>query len=181
MSVTPIRPPPPDPASLPYRPCVGVLLLNARGEAWTGRRIHLGPEGPPAHRWQLPQGGIDPGEDPAAAALRELAEEAGTGAAELLAEYPDWLAYDFPPHAFAAQKGRFFRGQKQKWYALRFTGRDDDFNLAAHMPPEFDAWAWRPLEELPSLIVPFKRPVYDALVAHFRPLALTLAARRDAS
>ena len=149
----------PDPA---YRRNVGLMLLNAQGLAWVGRRL----DSPDA--WQMPQGGIDAGETPEAAALRELEEEIGTAKAEILCSTPGWLTYDLPP-ALAAQiwKGKW-RGQAQRWFALRFTGRDSDIDIDTKHP-EFGAWRWAPRADLPKLIVEFKRPVYEAVVEIFEP------------
>ena len=150
----------PDPA---YRRNVGLMLLNAQGLAWVGQRRDT-----PGEAWQMPQGGIDPGETPAEAALRELEEEIGTNRAEILLETPGWLTYDLPPElASRVWKGKW-RGQAQRWFALRFTGRDADIDIATKHP-EFSTWRWAPRAELPSLIVPFKRAVYEAVVAHFEP------------
>jgi putative (di)nucleoside polyphosphate hydrolase len=150
----------PDPA---YRPNVGIMLLNGQGQVWIGRRIGLN-----AKNWQMPQGGIDPGEAPRAAALRELAEEVGTGKAEILIESAGWLTYDLPADIAPAHWGGKWRGQAQLWYAMRFTGIDADISIATPHP-EFSAWRWAPRSELPSLIVPFKRAVYDAVLAEFEP------------
>jgi len=155
---------PPDPADLPYRPCVGVCLLSADDLVFVGRRIDTKVEA-----WQMPQGGIDPGEDPEAAALRELEEEIGTRNCRILGRTRDWLTYDLPPDLVGqVWKGRY-RGQRQLWYAARFLGRDEEIDLQAHHP-EFEAWKWVPLESLPDLIVPFKRQLYARIVAEFRPL-----------
>ncbi|MCJ2008970.1 RNA pyrophosphohydrolase [Methylobacterium sp. E-025] len=164
--------------SLPYRPCVGVTLINRAGLVFVGRRK---PEAGPEHvagdlAWQMPQGGIDDGEAPQAAALRELHEETNVGAASvrLLAEAPDWLSYDLPPDVRKqAWRGRY-RGQTQRWFAFGFLGDDDAIDVerpggGAHKA-EFDAWRWVPFAELPGLIVPFKRPVYEGVVAAFAPL-----------
>jgi putative (di)nucleoside polyphosphate hydrolase len=149
-----------------YRPCVGVMLLNDRGLAFIGRRIGM-PLG--LNPWQMPQGGIDPGESPVDAALRELHEEVGTDKAALLAETRDWLHYDLPPGLVPGHWAGRYRGQRQKWFALRFTGSDDDIDIAtAH--PEFDAWRWVEAAQLPDLIVPFKRQVYLAVLQEFREL-----------
>jgi putative (di)nucleoside polyphosphate hydrolase len=150
---------------LPYRPCVGVMLLNAEGLVFVGRRIDQTVEG-----WQMPQGGIDQGETPIQAALRELKEEIGTDKAEPLREMDEWLSYDLPQHLLgAALKGRY-RGQRQKWLAMRFTGKDDDIDVNTH-EPEFAEWKWLAMEALPRLIVPFKRDTYAKVIEAFRDLA----------
>lgn len=165
-----------EPASLPYRPCVGVMVLNHAGLVWAGRRIpqHDGEMAGTSKLWQMPQGGIDEGETPQEAAWRELYEETGIATATLLAEAPEWIHYDLPPHLVGvAFKGRY-RGQAQRWFAFRFEG--DESEIAINPPPggheaEFDAWEWKPMADLPELIVPFKRKVYDEVVAAFRHLA----------
>ncbi|MDZ5647221.1 RNA pyrophosphohydrolase [Nitrospirillum sp. BR 11828] len=154
---------PVDPSTLPYRPCVGICLLNAQGLVFVGQRRDT----PGA--WQMPQGGIDKGETAAEAGLRELMEEIGTDKATLLEETTEWLRYDLPPELVGvAWKGKY-RGQKQKWLACRFTGQDGDINLDTDHP-EFDAWQWVPLERTVDLIVPFKREIYTQVVAAFRHL-----------
>ena len=121
--------------------------------------------------WQMPQGGIDAGEAPRDAVFRELREEIGTDKAEILAEHPDWLTYDLPAeYRGTAFRGRF-RGQTQKWFALRFTGTDADIALDRHEPAEFSTWRWARLADLPALVVPFKRPVYDVLARDFSRFA----------
>lgn len=165
-----------DAESLPYRPCVGIMVLNAAGLVWAGHRIaETDSEMAGADLlWQMPQGGIDKGEDPLPAALRELYEETGMRSVCLLAEAPDWIRYDLPAELVGiAFKGKY-RGQAQKWFAFRFEG--DDSEIAINPPPgghepEFDRWEWKPMEALPELIVPFKRQVYDEVVAAFRHLA----------
>jgi putative (di)nucleoside polyphosphate hydrolase len=158
---------------LPYRPCVGTMVLNRAGLVFVGRRFD-GPEHVDAdHPWQMPQGGLDPGEEPYRAALRELAEETNIVSVERLAEAPEWFAYDLPPEVAAHAWGGRYRGQKQKWYALRFTGPESEIDVA-HPPgghePEFSEWRWEPIRNLPDLIIPFKRKVYERVVAAFSHL-----------
>lgn len=160
-----------DPLLLPYRSCVGIMLINAEGLIWVGRRRHGVIED--GESWQMPQGGIDAGEAPDAAAFRELAEETGTDKAEIIGETSDWLHYDLPPAMLGIALQGKYRGQRQKWFAMRFAGADTDFNI--HHPPhgvapEFDDWRWARGEDLAGLIVPFKRNVYEAVVAEFRGL-----------
>jgi putative (di)nucleoside polyphosphate hydrolase len=159
---------------LPYRTCVGVMLINAAGLVFVGRRASGIEHVDDSHVWQMPQGGVDPGEDTLAAAKRELHEETSVRSAELLAEVPDWLTYDIPRTvAGRAWKGRY-KGQRQKWFALRFTGRDDEINVlhpGGGHKAEFIAWRWEPMQNLPGLVVPFKRPVYERVVAEFAHLA----------
>ncbi len=155
-----------DRESLPYRPCAGVVLVNADGHVFAGRRIDH-----PSGAWQMPQGGIDAGEDAREAALRELEEETGLGRDKVavLAETEDWLIYDLPDELLGKiWKGKY-RGQKQKWVLCRFLGGDDDIDIAtAH--PEFDAWSWLTPGDLAEQIVPFKRDVYDRVFGAFREL-----------
>ena len=147
-----------------YRPCVGVMLINAAGLLFIGER-----RGPVRDAWQMPQGGIDPDEDPRAAALRELREETGTDRAELLRESRYWYAYDLPPELIPPYWGGRWRGQSQKWFAFRFTGTDEDLDVATH-EPEFVRWCWARPDEVLRLIVDFKRPVYQAVLDEFRDL-----------
>ena len=154
---------------LPYRPCVGVMLLNREGLVFVGRRIEQTVEG-----WQMPQGGIDEGETPAEAGMRELEEEIGTNKAEILREHPEWLAYDLPQHLLGIGLHGRYRGQRQKWLAMRFSGTDSDINVATSHP-EFAEWKWLAMEALPRLIVPFKRDTYAKVIEAFRDLAFPAA------
>jgi len=166
---------PMNPADLPYRPCVGVMILNKAGLVWAGRRIAEGNseyDGSP-QLWQMPQGGIDKGEDPRDAAYRELYEETGMKTVTLLAEAPEWINYDLPAHLIGIGLRGKYRGQTQRWFAFRFEG--DESEIAINPPPgghaaEFDAWEWKRMQDLPGLIVPFKRAVYDEVVAQFQHL-----------
>lgn len=157
-----------DHGTLPYRPCAGFMLVNDAGQVLVGERLNPNAKG----FWQMPQGGIDPGEDPEAAALRELEEETGIGAdlVEIIAPAKQTVRYDLPPELLGkVWKGKY-RGQKQWWYLGRFLGSNDDINLNAHDPAEFGAFRWVAPQELPNLIVPFKRAIYEKLVAEFGPL-----------
>ncbi|MEM1201076.1 MAG: RNA pyrophosphohydrolase [Pseudomonadota bacterium] len=162
----------PDRESMPYRACVGVILLNTEGKAWIGKRIPKWEGDGSAHLWQMPQGGIDKGETPEEAAWRELAEETGATKATLLGQTSEWLYYDLPDDALGiALKGRF-RGQKQHWFVMRFEGEDADINIAPDdHEPEFSTWRWEALETLPDLVVPFKHALYTELVKQFKDLA----------
>ncbi|MEM7191346.1 MAG: RNA pyrophosphohydrolase [Pseudomonadota bacterium] len=158
------------PANLPYRPCVGIMLLNADGQVFVGRRAERkGASEGGGQWWQMPQGGIDKGEAPEAAARRELWEETGVRDAAFIAETDDWLTYDLPPELVGvAWKGKY-RGQKQMWFAARFEGSEGDIDLKPRPDhrAEFDAWRWVPMADLPALVVPFKRAVYTEVVDCF--------------
>lgn len=154
----------PDPSQ--YRPCVGVMLVNAERRAFVGKRI----DNKEGDWWQMPQGGVDPGEDLEPAMLRELEEEAGVKPRHLqvLAKLPEELFYELPPELHGKLWGGRYRGQRQTWFLVRFTGEDTDIDLNAHKHPEFCEWKWVDPELLPELIVPFKREVYRAVVDGFR-------------
>ncbi|GAN81075.1 RNA pyrophosphohydrolase [Acidocella aminolytica] len=154
-----------DTPPLPYRLNVGAVLFSPEGLVFVGKRKGF----PDA--WQLPQGGVDDGENIRLAVLRELKEEIGTDKAEILTEHPEWLLYDLPPHLIGvAWKGKY-RGQRQKWFALRFTGEDADIQLDADDHPEFEEWRWVKLADLPDLAVAFKRDIYERLAQDFAPYA----------
>lgn len=164
-----------DPETLPYRPCVGALVLNRDGLVFVGHRAD-GPEQPEGSGawWQMPQGGIDPDEEPGRAVLRELYEETGIRSVEIIAESREWFLYDLPPDLLGRAWGGRYRGQTQKWYAMRFTGADDEIDVLSPPDghePEFNAWKWAFVSELPALVVPFKRQVYDRVIAEFAHLA----------
>jgi putative (di)nucleoside polyphosphate hydrolase len=154
-----------------YRPCVGIMLLNPQGLVWVGRRFQKQNDDGVGHWWQMPQGGIDRNEDPAAAALRELEEETAVRSAEIIAEAPGWYNYDLPEHLIGKSWKGKYRGQTQKWFAARFTGADSEINLS---PPghkqEFDQWRWVKMHEVIDAIIPFKKPVYEQVIAAFKHL-----------
>ena len=142
------------------------MLIDADGKVFVGKRL----ESEEGNGWQMPQGGIDAGEEPRVAAWRELEEEVGTVKGEIIGETRDWLAYDVPDALLGKVWEGRYRGQKQKWFAVRFTGSDADIRLDRHHKPEFSAYRWVEASELPGLIVDFKRPVYVRLIEEFRPL-----------
>jgi putative (di)nucleoside polyphosphate hydrolase len=168
---------------LPYRPCAGLCVINREGLVFVGRRID-GPEHTDAtHVWQMPQGGIDEGEDPYPAALRELREETNIKSVKLLGEIKGWLTYDIPRVIVGkAWKGKY-RGQKQKWYAVQFIGDEHEINIATPdggHEPEFYEWRWEPMENLPDMVVPFKRKTYQRVVKEFSKFSSRLKKRRGA-
>lgn len=157
-----------------YRPCVGIMVLNAEGHVWIGHRADAPgePEGPGSW-WQMPQGGIEEGEDPRTAAFRELAEETAMRSVEIIDEMPDWVYYDLPAELQGKAWGGRWIGQRQRWFAMRFTGPDTEINI---VPPagrqvEFDRWRWTPFADLVGIVVPFKRSVYEEVAAYFAPLS----------
>ena len=153
-----------DKTSLPYRPCVGVMLVNDKNKVFVARRIDTKVEA-----WQMPQGGIDEGEEAKDCAFREMEEEIGTGNAEIIAEYNGWLEYDLPDHLLGkVWKGKY-RGQKMRWFLMRYLGKDSDINLETEHP-EFSEWKWIDIENLADDIVEFKKPLYRKLVQYFTPM-----------
>jgi len=159
---------------LPYRPCVGLTVINRDGLVFIGRRID-GPEHVDmTHAWQMPQGGVDPGEDTYRCALRELREETNIRSVERLATIDEWLTYDIPREIVGKAWNGRYRGQTQKWFALRFTGKDSEIDVkrpAGGHKPEFVEWRWEPMKNLPRLVVPFKRKTYERVVKEFSQFA----------
>jgi putative (di)nucleoside polyphosphate hydrolase len=160
-----------------YRPNVGIALFNAQGRVLIARRFK--DDGPeiilPGLEWQMPQGGIDANEDPRPAAQRELYEETAVTSVEYLGETADWMTYDFPPYDGPPHRLSIFRGQRQKWFAFRFTGDESEIVVADvrnDQVPEFDAWRWEPLANVPALVVPFRREVYVAVTKDFARFAV---------
>jgi putative (di)nucleoside polyphosphate hydrolase len=153
--------------NLPYRPCAGVMLVNADGLVFVGQRI----DNPGSDAWQMPQGGIDEGEEPQEAALRELEEETGVSRdlVTIIAKTEEELFYDLPPELLGKVWGGKWRGQRQLWYLMRFGGKDDDVNIATHHA-EFSTWKWVEPAQLPLLIVPFKKKLYEKVIAEFSDL-----------
>jgi putative (di)nucleoside polyphosphate hydrolase len=153
-----------DPYTLPYRPCVGITLINAQGLIFAGQRIDS-----PQPAWQMPQGGIDDGEKPRDAALRELVEETGIPEklVTFIAKTEGWVTYDLPPDLLGRVWGGKYRGQRQKWFLYRYLGRDDQVQIATDHP-EFSTWGWIRADDMIASIVPFKRAVYETVVAAFR-------------
>ena len=163
-----------------YRPNVGIALFNREGRVLIARRLRDdGPETiAPGHEWQMPQGGIDGGEDLVATAKRELWEETSVTSATYLGQTADWLTYDFPAYAGPTHRLSPFRGQRQRWLAFRFTGEDSEIDVAGvrgGAEPEFSEWRWESLERLPELVVPFKREVYERVTRDFRRYAAMAA------
>jgi putative (di)nucleoside polyphosphate hydrolase len=163
-----------DRSTLGYRPCVGIMVLSRDGLVWVGRRADMPgePEGPGAW-WQMPQGGIDANEDERTAALRELYEETGMRTVEIIGEMPGYQHYDLPQSLLGKAWGGKYRGQRQKWFAMRFNGSETEIDIGPRggHKAEFEAWRWAHMNELMSLIVPFKRDVYTEVVKAFAPLA----------
>ena len=151
-------------SDLPYRPCVGMMVLNARGQIFAGKRVDQSVEA-----WQMPQGGIDENESPRAAALRELEEEIGTKNVEILREHRQWLTYDLPEKLIGLKWNGRYRGQAQKWFAMRFLGSDSEINLNM-FDEEFSEWRWVSSTELLAIVIAFKRPIYGKVFEAFDDL-----------
>ncbi|SHL31554.1 RNA pyrophosphohydrolase [Roseibium suaedae] len=157
----------------PYRPCVGIMVINGQGKVWVGKRDDGNGSADYEFAWQMPQGGIDPQEDPKLAALRELYEETSMKSVSVIGETEGWLTYDYPAEILADTRKGKYRGQAQKWYAVRFEGAESEINILTPPDghsPEFGEWRWEEASVLPGLIVPFKRPVYEQVVSAFAHL-----------
>lgn len=171
MAKQPVPLSPEEKRTMPYRPCVGCVVVNADGLVWMGRRLPNEEYQGDARLWQFPQGGIDEGEDAQKASLRELYEETSITSVSLITDVPGWLTYDLPDHLIGvALKGKY-RGQKQRWFVYRFDGPESEINVTT--PPdghdaEFDAWEWVPLEQATQRAVAFKVPLYEAIIDHLR-------------
>lgn len=162
-------------SELPYRPCVGVMVINRAGLIWTGQRADMPGEAEgPGSWWQMPQGGIDADEEPRKAALREVWEETAMRSLEVLGETQGWLNYDLPPELIGIAWGGRYRGQRQKWFAMRFTGDETEIDIGPREGHqiEFRAWRWSPLDQLAGSIVPFKRNVYQQVIAELGRFAV---------
>lgn len=160
-------------SKLPYRPSVGMMILNNKLEVFVGRRIDSRTEA-----WQMPQGGIDQGEVPSESVLREMEEEIGTNKAEIIAETQQWYNYDLPFYLISKLWNGKYRGQRQKWFLLKFLGEDKDINIKSDHP-EFIAWKWVKIEELPQIIVPFKKNLYISVMEEFRDVIISLKDNRN--
>jgi putative (di)nucleoside polyphosphate hydrolase len=158
---------------LPYRPSVGLMILNDKLEIFVGRRVDSKTEA-----WQMPQGGIDDGEDPEIAALREMKEEIGTDNAEIIAKTKQWYKYDLPNYLVSRLWNGRYRGQRQKWFLLRYLGKDEDINIAHHHDVEFSEWRWAKIEDLTQIIVPFKKSLYISVIEEFRDVIIALKAKK---
>lgn len=160
-------------AHLPYRPCVGLMIVNRAGLVWIGRRAGSTLREAPSGWWQMPQGGIDEGETPAMAAMRELGEETGIRSGRIIGESRHWHAYDLPKELIGRIWGGRYRGQTQRWFAIRFDGEDHEIDIVqGGHDPEFDAWRWAPVEDVLEAIVPFKREVYREVLGELAHLAV---------
>jgi putative (di)nucleoside polyphosphate hydrolase len=149
---------------LPYRPGVGLMIVKPGGLVFVGKRVDSKIDG-----WQMPQGGIDIGETPSKAALREMEEEIGSSKGEIIAESRHWYSYDLPPFLVPKLWNGKFKGQKQKWFLIKFTGKDDDININTNHP-EFVKWCWVDMQELLQIIVPFKKKLYESVIKEFKPM-----------